>query len=63
MRRRRSYCYWPNVKLAEVLVEEMVAVLAACGGGRKKKQKTKICRGEREDLTVAALITGEDLGS
>jgi Na+-transporting NADH:ubiquinone oxidoreductase subunit NqrF len=52
------------VKLAEVLVEEMVAVLAACGGGRKKKkQKTKICRGEREDLTVAALITGEDLGS
>jgi hypothetical protein len=52
------------VKLAEVLVEEMVAVLAAYGGGRKKKkQKTKICRGEREDLTVAALITGEDLSS
>jgi hypothetical protein len=64
LRRRRSYCYWPDVKLAEVLVEEMVAVLAACGGGRKKKkQKTKICRGEREDLTVAALITGEDLSS
>jgi hypothetical protein len=52
------------VKSAEVLVEEMVAVLAACGGGRKKKkQKKKICRGEREDLAVAAPIAGEDLGS
>jgi hypothetical protein len=30
------------VELVEVLVEEMVAVLAASGGGRKKK---KICRG------------------
>jgi hypothetical protein len=52
------------VKLAKVLVEEMVAMLAVYGEGRKKKkQKTKICRGEREDLTVAAPITGEYLGS
>ena len=46
------------------MVEKMVAVLAACGGGRKKKmQKKRICRKEREDLTVAAPIGGEDLGS
>jgi hypothetical protein len=58
--RRRSCCRWPGVKLAKVLVEEMVAVLAACGGRRKKKKK--ICRGEREDLAVAAPVAGEDLG-
>jgi Na+-transporting NADH:ubiquinone oxidoreductase subunit NqrF len=64
LRRRRSCCRWLGVKLAEVLVEEMVAVLAACGGGRKKKkQKKKICRGEREDLAMAAPVAGEDLGS
>jgi hypothetical protein len=46
------------------MVEEMVAVLAACGGGRKKKmQKKRICRDEREDLTVAAPIGCEDLSS
>ena len=28
LRRRRSCCHWPGVELAEVLVEEMVAVLA-----------------------------------
>jgi hypothetical protein len=42
----------------------MVAVLAACGGGRKKTmQKKRICREEREDLAVAVPIAGEDLGS
>jgi hypothetical protein len=46
------------------MVEEMVAVLAACGGGRKKRmQKKRICRDEREDLAVAAPIGGEDLSS
>jgi Na+-transporting NADH:ubiquinone oxidoreductase subunit NqrF len=64
LRRRRSCCRWPGEKLAEVLVEEMVTVLAACGGGRKKKmQKKRICREEREDLAVAAIIAGEDLDS
>jgi len=42
----------------------MVTMLAACGGGRKKKmQKKRICREEREDLAVAAIIAGEDLDS
>jgi len=26
-----SFCHWPDVKWSEVPVEEMVAVLAACG--------------------------------
>jgi hypothetical protein len=52
------------VNWVEVLVEEMVSMLASCGGGRKKKkQKKKICSKEREDLAVVAPITGEDLGS
>jgi hypothetical protein len=33
--------------MAEVLVEEMVARLAACGGGRKKKnRRRKYAKGE-----------------
>jgi hypothetical protein len=48
----------------KVLVEEMVSMLASCGGERKKKkQKKKICSEEMEDLAVVAPITSEDLGS
>ena len=55
-------CWLPVVEL--VFRGGMVAVLAACGRGRKKKmQKKRICREEREDLAVAVPIAGEDLGS
>jgi hypothetical protein len=48
------------VELVELLVEEMVAVLAACGGGRKKK---KICRERGKTSRWLPPNAGEDLGS
>jgi hypothetical protein len=48
------------VELVELLVEEMVGVLAACGGGRKKK---KICRGRGKTSRWLPPNAGEDLGS
>jgi len=41
LRRRRSCCHWSGMKMAKVLVEEMVAGFAACGGGRKKKNRRR----------------------
>jgi len=43
----------------ELLVEEMVAVLAACGGGRKKK---KICKVRGKTSRWLPPNAGEDLG-
>lgn len=45
------------------LEEEIVTMLVSYGEGTKKKQKKKICSGERDYLTVATPIAGEDLGS
>jgi hypothetical protein len=54
-------CWLPAVEM--VVGVGMVAVLATCGGGRKKKmQKKRICIEERENLAVAVPIAGEDLG-
>lgn len=46
------------------LEEETLMASVSCGRGRKKKkQRKKICSGEKENLAVAASIAGEDLGS
>lgn len=55
---------WWFCLLKAKLEEETLMASVSCGRGRKKKkQRKKICSGEKENLAVAASIAGEDLGS